>query len=429
MSDSSQTQTQTDAPEREPDRGRALRGIGNTAMQVASVALPIVALIATALASVVLYRSIYHLGTETLIVDAANAQFVAVSVTVTLVLLMTATAALALTGKRRTLLAAGLFALAWLALAVLMAILDAAVSTERITIDPTLLLIGSFIYSTLPALPVIPIVALAISAAHERHDQYPTIAAAGGAMLLSVLKVLLTVAMFAFESFFGIGLGLNPVAAVFAATLNATAFALALGNIDAARADGDRGGVRTWGLIATGYALLMFVIAIEAILTLSKGAGASAGAEGALAAMHAPPWLETLALWAFVSSIGLSALLIALTFWRKAARSVVPEVRSAEDVVTIRRPVANRIADSIRGAGAGRREIGAAWREARTGVPQLPAASGESAPVATMASESPATAEVVMPAPAGDQHNNGAAAQRRARRTAAEKEGDGQGKA
>jgi hypothetical protein len=339
------------------DRGRILAGIGGAAMLLASVALPVVALIGAALAGVVLFTSIKHLGETALVVNAGAATLVALSVTVTLFLLMVATAALALTGKRRTLLIAGLFTLAWLALAVLMAILDTAITVRRIEIEPTLLLIGAFAYSALPALPVIPMVALAVSAAHERHDQYPTVASAGGAMLLSVLKVLLTVATFAFESFFGISLGLNPVAAIFAATLNATAFALALGNIEASRHDGDRSGVRTWGAIATAYALLMFVIAIEAILSLSKSAGAS----GALAAMDAPEWLEKLALWAFVSSIGLSALLIALTFWRKNARALAG-VAASDDTVTIRRPAASRIADGIRAARAGRDEIGSAWR-------------------------------------------------------------------
>jgi hypothetical protein len=387
-----ETQTQTD------NRGRVLRGVGRVAMLLASIALPIVAIIGAAIAGVVMFTSVKHLGETTLVVNAEAATLVAASVTVTLFLLMVTTAALAMTGKRRTLLIAGLFTLAWLALGVLMSILDTAITVSRIQIDATLLLIGEFIYSMLPALPVVPLVTLAVSAAHERHDQYPTIASAGGAMLLSVLKVLLTVATFAFESFFGISLGLNPVAAVFAATLNATAFALALGNVDAARHEGDRQGVNTWGAISTGYAVLMFVIAIEAILTLSKGAGA----EGTLAAMHAPQWLETLALWAFVSSIGLSALLIALTFWRKAARSVVPDVRPADDVVTIRRPISMRIADGIRAAGAGGREIGSAWREVRglpapsaqmTGAPNLAKDVPANATAATVAGDDDAAAD------------------------------------
>jgi hypothetical protein len=166
------------------------------------------------------------------------------------------------------------------------------------------------------------------------------------------------------------------VAAIFAATLNATAFALALGNIEASRHDGDRPGVRTWGAIATAYALLMFVIAVEAILTLSKQAGAA----GTLAAMNAPQWLEALALWAFVSSIGLSALLITLTFWRKNARILADDVAARDETVTIRRPVANRIADGIRAARAGREEIGSAWRGDTPRLPQGSPALAKDAP-------------------------------------------------
>jgi hypothetical protein len=347
-------------------RSRVLAGVGKAGMIAASVALPIVAIIGALLAMYVLFTSIQHLGTTALVVNSATATIVAASVTVTLGLLLITDAALALTGKRRTLLVAGLFTLAWLALAVLMAILDTAITVAQIKVDQTLLVIGTFIYSALPALPVIPMIALAASAAHEKHDQYPTLASAGGSMLLSVLKVLLTVAMFAFEAFFGISLGLNPMAAIFAATLNATAFALALGNTDAARHENDRQGVNTWGAISTFYALLMFVIAIEAIIKLSAGAQQS----GTLAAMHAPAWLETLALWAFVSSIGLSALLLALTFWRKSARGLASTDSrpSMGERIRIVRAQADDVRDALRGPQRPALPAGTTFASAVTGA-------------------------------------------------------------
>jgi hypothetical protein len=348
-------------------RSRVLAGVGKAGMIAASVALPIVAIIGAGLAMFVMFTSIQHLGTTALVVNSATATIVAASVTVTLGLLLITDAALALTGKRRTLLVAGLFTLAWLALAVLMAILDTAITVAQIKVDETLLVIGTFIYSALPALPVIPMIALAASAAHEKHDQYPTLASAGGSMLLSVLKVLLTVAMFAFEAFFGISLGLNPMAAVFAATLNATAFALALGNTDAARHDRDRGGVNTWGAISMFYALLMFVIAIEAIIKLSTDAARTT----TLAAMHAPAWLETLALWAFVSSIGLSAILLAATFWRKSARGLAPDARPAPSMgerIRIVRAQADDVRDALRGPQRPALPAGTTFASAVTGA-------------------------------------------------------------
>jgi hypothetical protein len=352
----------------DPGRSRVLAGVGKAGMIAASVALPIVAIIGAGLAMFVMFTSIQHLGTTALVVNSATATIVAASVTVTLGLLLITDAALALTGKRRTLLVAGLFTLAWLALAVLMAILDTAITVAQIKVDETLLVIGTFIYSALPALPVIPMIALAASAAHEKHDQYPTLASAGGSMLLSVLKVLLTVAMFAFEAFFGISLGLNPMAAIFAATLNATAFALALGNTDAARHDRDRGGVNTWGAISMFYALLMFVIAIEAIIKLSTDAARTT----TLAAMHAPAWLETLALWAFVSSIGLSAILLAATFWRKSARGLAStDSRPAPSMgerIRIVRAQADDVRDALRGPQRPALPAGTTFASAVTGA-------------------------------------------------------------
>jgi hypothetical protein len=347
-------------------RSRVLAGVGKAGMIAASVALPIVAIIGAGLAMFVMFTSIQHLGTTALVVNSATATIVAASVTVTLGLLLITDAALALTGKRRTLLVAGLFTLAWLALAVLMAILDTAITVAQIKVDQTLLVIGTFIYSALPALPVIPMIALAASAAHEKHDQYPTLASAGGSMLLSVLKVLLTVAMFAFEAFFGISLGLNPMAAIFAATLNATAFALALGNTDAARHERDRGGVNTWGAISMFYALLMFVIAIEAIIKLSTDAARTT----TLAAMHAPAWLETLALWAFVSSIGLSAILLAATFWRKSARGLASTDSrpSMGERIRIVRAQADDVRDALRGPRHPALPAGTTFASAVTGA-------------------------------------------------------------
>jgi hypothetical protein len=338
-----QTQNETN----DTQRSEVLHNVGRAGMIAASIALPIVAIVAALLAMYVMFSSIQHLGEVTLVVNRGTATLVAASVTVTLGLLLVTDAALALTGKRRTLLIAGLFTLAWLTLGVLMAILDTAITVAAVQIDQTLLMIGTFAYSALPALPVIPLIALAASAAHEKHDQYPTLAAAGGSMLMSVLKVLLTIAMFAFEAFFGISLGLNPIAAIFAGTLNATAFALALGNIDASRHAGDRSGVNTWGAISLGYALLMFVIAIEAIIQLSTAAAQS----DTLQAMHAPAWLETLALWAFVSSIGLSAILIASTLWRKGRVGMASDeaAMSLAQRIRIVRAQGGDIADALRG--------------------------------------------------------------------------------
>lgn len=315
-----------------------LRTIGTAGLYAAVLLIPVVVIAALYFIGNTLYTSIVHLGTQTLIVNSGLARFTAFSMLTTLALLVVAGVALSRIGKRRTLLIAGLFALMWLAITVVLALVDTWLSAAQIEPDPTLLRIGVFVYSALPALPAIPIVALAYSAAHERDGQYETIAAAAGALGFSLLKAFGAVAMFSIEAFFGISIGVNPVAAIFAALLNATAFIMALGSIQQAVHDNDHGGVRMWGAVSVFYAFVIFAIAAEAIITFSGGK------DGALKVMNPPAILEWFAQWAFVSSIGLSAMLIAVSFWRKANKQLAPATPAqGNDKMTITRPsVAHR---------------------------------------------------------------------------------------
>jgi hypothetical protein len=314
-------QVASEAVDTEPRQGaaRLLRAVGTLGLYAAVVLLPITVVAALVFTGQTLYTSILHLGTATLVVDPKLAEFAAASMLAMLGVLIASGIGLSRIGKRRTLLIAGLFAIVWLAVTVVLALVDSWISNKLIDADETLLRIGTFIYSALPALPAIPIVALAYSASHEREDQYQTIRAAVGAMGLTLLKAFGWVAMFAIESFYGISIGVNPIAAIFSALLNATAFTSALGNVEASVHDGDRGGVRLWGVVSVFYAVVMFSVAAEAIITFSGGR------DGSLRAMNPPQWLEAFAQWAFVSSIGLSALLVAIALWRKAGK----EMRSA----------------------------------------------------------------------------------------------------
>lgn len=414
--------------------GKILSAIGGVALIVAAVVLPIAALIGFVLALISLRQAIYDLGHGPLAVSTMLADVVSLSVVATLVLVVVATVALTLKAKRRTLLLAGLVLVFWLFLAVALALLNTWMTVANIIPDLVLLRIGVFAYSALPALPVIPLVLLASSASHEREDQYPTLAAAGGASFFTLLKAILALAMFVFESFFGVQLGINPIAAVFAGMLNAIAFSMALGNLSAAAQAQDRGGVRQWGAISLGYAVLMFVIAIEAIVKLSKASGSATQ----LDALAIPSVVSTAAQFAFVSSIGLSALLVALTYWRNAQHEVAQagpaRVIEGEVVQEVQHPrsIGTRIANQIRAARAARTEIAGAWRG-------LPAPSPESAPVAqvaTMANDEQAAQLIGVAKPTdttvvrtGAKHNNNAshsnaAPKRRERRTAARVDAD-----
>ncbi|MCS6846539.1 MAG: hypothetical protein RMN52_02340 [Anaerolineae bacterium] len=340
--------------------GAILGAVGGLALVLAAALLPVAVLIGVILALRSLYQSICHLGSKTLAVQPEFAGVVAASVIATLVALCIAVVVLALRRKRRTLLLAGLSLVLWLTLAVLLALIDTWITLDkRIEAEVTLLRIGVFVYSALPALPVIPLVLLAASASHEQEDQYPTLAAAGGATMFTLLKVLLAVAMFAFEAFFGVALGINPIAAVFAGLLNAIAFSMALGNLNAAAKDGDRDGVTQWGFISTFYALLMFAIATEAIIKLSRASGTTTQ----LDALALPPFVSTAAQFAFVSSIGLSALLLALTYWRAARREAAgggSVIEGEAREVGVHPTPLRRLAGSIRGLRGDLAEVKAA---------------------------------------------------------------------
>jgi len=349
------------------DTAQMLASIGRWAIRATVIALPFVAIAATVLILFTLFNSIQHLGTSRLAVNPSAADVTALAVTGTLALLLVAGAVLSRLQKRRTLVIAGLCVGLWLALTFLMAIIDTWMTVAAITPDKTLMQLGVFIYSALPALPLIPLAWLWLSATHERDSQYPTMAAAMGAMGLTIAKVFLTLAMFSMEAFYGMSIGVNPIAAVFAATLNAIAFSLALGSGEAAAHDQDHGGIKVWGVVGVFYAVIMFTIAAEAIVTFSGGR------DGALKAMAAPLWLEQFAEWCFVSSIGLSALLIAVTFWRKSHRHAVTTGKPASDQMlgngegarVVRAPLGKRLAGGIRGARAGLDDVREALNEGR----------------------------------------------------------------
>ncbi len=358
---------------------KLLRTIGTIGLYLCVLLIPVAVIAAVVYTGYTLYTSIVHLGTETLVVNPAAAHLTAASMLATLALLIVAGVALSRTAKRRTLLIAGLFALVWLGVTFLLALVDSAISNGNIEVDDTLLRIGTFVYSALPAFPALPIAALAYSASHERDGQYQTLRAAAGAMGMTLLKAFGWVAMFSIESFFGIQIGVNPVAAIFSALLNATAFTSALGNIEASVHDRDRGGVRLWGLVSVFYAIVMFSIAAEAIIQFSGGAS------GGLSAMAPPAALEWFAQWMFVSSIGMSALLVAIALWRKARREMPTQPRGEQDApkITIARPSMAHRAGMLAARPSILADEFRRGREAARGVPSTPALPAGT----TMASE------------------------------------------
>lgn len=246
--------------------------------------------------------------------SVARAGVTAAAVVGTLVLLVVVVIVLSLRKKRRTLLIAGLMLIVWLAISVILAMVDTWLSVGSLTVEANLLTTGQFLYAALPALPVIPLIWLVSSASHEPEEKYQTMAAAAGDLLKAILKSVLTVAMWLIEFFFGVTIGVNPLAALFVGGVNALTFSKALGEAEKARHEGDRQGVHIWGAVAVFYALLAFTISAEAIITFSSDPTTG---QTRLTALHASPELQSIAQWVYVSSLGLSFLLLALMEWRK----------------------------------------------------------------------------------------------------------------
>ena len=361
-----------------PDVATAMRVIVAVGQHLSVLLLPVVAVGGMAIALYSMWQSIYNLGTRVLVVNPAIAPITATSFVAVMLCLIVATVLLASRRKFRTLLIVLLLNGLWLFVGLLMALLEAWLSNQRLPFEPALLSVAAFIYSGLPALQVVPLVLLWESAAHERDGQYANMLVAFKAIGFSFLKVALTVAMFTFEAFFGVGIGVQPIAAIFAAVLNAVAFSTALSFVEEARLAKSRAGVNLWGAISFFYAVVMFLIAAEAIMTFSRAAGTSLANQ-----MAFPEVFEQVARWAFVSSIGISALLLSLTFWASARRDTDQPGRS----------VWTAIADGVSNFRQGVIQI----RDAAVGRPALPPSSARGGGGATRPVVHPPRPPAVMP--------------------------------
>lgn len=357
-----------------PDAGEALSGFAKVAalvtaviVGVALVASPVALAGAGAFASFkgleAIHGAVYHLGTgpvgignAEVVTDpetgedvvkvrdvptpesVARASVSAAAVVGTLILLAVVVVVLSIKRKRRTLLVAGLMLVVWLAISVILAMVDTWLSVATVTVEANILTAGQFLYAALPALPVIPLIWLLSSAAHEPEGKYETISAAAADLLKAVLKSVLTVAMWLIEFFFGVTIGVNPMAALFVGGVNALTFSMALGEAEKSRHENDRAGVHMWGLVAVMYALLAFVISAEAIITFSID---PATGVSRLSALHASPELQGAAQAVYISSLGISFALLAFMQWRRQASLLgKPPAKTARPVAQIGRNVA-----------------------------------------------------------------------------------------
>jgi hypothetical protein len=317
------------------------------------VALPFVFGYALWYAGSLIYNSVEHLAAYHFSVADPLPTLAAASVVGTTAALLLLSITLRLTQKRRTMVLTGVFFGLWLIVMLVLALLDMALTAGaivikeaapavadiaagatreawKINISPEIIEVGKFIFAAIAALPIIPLAILLQSVTHEQGGQYPTMASAFGAVGLTVLKIALTAAAFLFESYFGVTvLGYPPLMAIPAATLNAIAFAMCLGNAEQAAINMDRKGVKEWGGFALAYAVLLLLIVYETAYQFGVVLPLQNGEPVGLKFLPNIEFLRALAEIGYSLTIGLTAALVALTFYRKALRMLtvagVPE--------------------------------------------------------------------------------------------------------
>lgn len=346
----------------------ALRGILRAGRMASVFVLPVVFVAGFIAWLAVSAMAVYHLGAFHFGLTSPTPEFTAGAVTLAAVVLAAYLGATHKLGKQVARSVALMAFIAWLAILALLALLDmgltsgalrfssqATANAWRINIPPELLEVSKFVYALVAALPLI--VGLILWAVHssEQPGKYETLSHGAKASGAFFLKLALAVAMFAFEAFFGLRVGYSPVMAIPAALLNAVMFTVAINEVIAAVSD--HRPAKLWGAIALLYAGLMFCIAYEV--------GLAFGGE-AFSYAPKPGLLRSIAETGFLSSIGLSAVVLVITKIAPAFSRSEPAAQ--DDTVTVKQPptpLSTRAANAIRSGRAGVAEIRGAWNEGR----------------------------------------------------------------
>jgi hypothetical protein len=338
MNSNPEVQNENESQER---HGKVLAGILAVGRMASAIILPL-ALVAAMLSGLYIAgMSIHHLGAIHFKMAQPWPLATALATVGTAVFLVAYLATTKHLGKpisRATALAVGMM---WLALLVILAILDMALTAGAVTfqvtggltateasnaakawqiaIPPELSEPSKVIYSALAALPAVVLLILWAVHSSETPHVRSGINEGGRTVGMFVLKLALATAMFLFEAFFGLAANYSPMMAIPAALLNAIAFTSALNAMTAAKAEGRNPGI--WSGIALFYVLLMAAIAYEVGLTF--------GGEKAFPFAPRPEWLRTFAETGFLASIGLSAIVLFLTKFTDKPKGYVAPVRDA----------------------------------------------------------------------------------------------------
>jgi hypothetical protein len=296
---------------------------------------------------------------------------------------------------------ATLYAAAWfsivLALVVVKTIFDAASSdSENIKViaqsvldtAPWLANIGNVLAAVLAGLCLAPVASMFGAAKHPANDMTEDQARARYAW--NAGKLIISGASIGLAVLFGANvIGINVFIAVLLGLVLDVGFLVALQKAESAAHAGDHRQAGTWTKFVWVYGSFIALMAVETIPALARIMGTPVDVPG----VTDNPTLHSLGRFAYIGAIGMGILTIVLT-----ATSNIRQQRDEDQpaqLATIQppRPIANRLADGIRGTRAGIGEIQSAIK----GTPQ-PAQIG--APAATMGSEGAPAASVTQPEPA-----------------------------
>ncbi len=237
---------------------------------------------------------------------------------------------------------------AWLGILIVLAMTSLAVNNGLAIVPDEVINMGAFAYAALAGLSLLPMLIIPIVARRVAAHTYASAWQAAGSFFGFTMKLAAFGASVAGAFFFGIQNNMPALYAVFAAVVIETGALYSLAQADRAKKRGDRFDTRMWQIVALLFIAYLVMVSGEAVQSF---AGWSV----------TPQWMHDLSRLLYSYALGVTLTVIGVT----SLLTQAIDVPGADETITIRRPLASRVADRIRGARAGLAEI----RDAALGLP------------------------------------------------------------
>jgi hypothetical protein len=298
---------------------------------------------------------------------------------------------------------ATLYASAWfaivLALVVVKTIFDAASSNSAsvkviaqsvLDTAPWLANIGNVLAAVLAGLCLAPVASMFGAAKHPADDMTEDEARARYAW--NAGKLIISGASIGLAVLFGATvIGINPFIAVLLGLVLDVGFLVALQKAESSANAGNHRQAGTWTKFVWVYGVLIALMAVETIPALARIMGTPVDVPG----ITDNTTLHSLGRFAYIGAIGMGILTIVLTATSNIRQRRADDQPAQMATISTPRPIANRLADGIRGTRAGIGEIGSALRgtpqPAQIGAPAGVPMASKGAPAATISNESEST--------------------------------------